>query len=112
MPNVEISINGRLYTVACDEGQQGRIRELGGIFDAKVQELTGGAPAPGAVGEAHVLVLAGLMLADEVYEARAGTAQPEEPVSDDRIEHGDLLVAAVDHLVERIGLIADRLDRP
>lgn len=107
MPNVEISINSRLYTVACDDGQEKRMRELAGIVDTRVRQLLGGGPS--MVGESHVLVLAGLMLADELDEAKAALAAHAQP--GEMLEDGDLLVAAVDHLADRISSIADRLDR-
>lgn len=111
MPKVDISINGRLYPVACDPGQETRIRELAGVLDARVRQLVGGLPM-GAVGETHVLVLAGLMLADELDEARSATlaADPSTPRADG-IDEPELLVAAVDQLAQRIASIADRLDR-
>jgi cell division protein ZapA len=107
LPNVEISIYSRLYTVACDEGQESRMRALAGLVDMRVRQLLGDRPS--MVGESHVLVLAGLMLADELEEANAALARAGEPA--ETLEEGDLLVAAVDHLADRISSIADRLDR-
>ena len=113
MPKVDISINGRLYAVACDDGQENRVRELAGMVDSRVKQLTGPGPI-GGVGETQILVLAGLMLADELSETKAaagGEAKlaPAEPQLDP--EEEDLLIAAVDHLTDRIGVIADRLGR-
>ena len=120
MPNVDISINGRIYTVACDDGQQGRIRDLAGIVDTRVRGLVGAAPIP-AIGESHVLVLAGLMLADDLDEAQAKMAELQaaalleaEPVDHEAAlewEDPEILIAAVEHLTERIAVIADRLER-
>ena len=70
MPKVDISINGRLYPVACDEGQEGRVRDLADMLDQRVRALAGPAPV-GVVGETQILVLAGLMLADELTETKA-----------------------------------------
>ncbi len=114
MPKVDININGRLYAVACDEGQEGRVRELAGIVDSRVRQLTGPGPV-GGVGETQILVLAGLMLADELSETKAALeTQPKPepaPVPTLDPEEEDLLIAAVDHLTDRIGVIADRLGR-
>ena len=103
--NVDININGRVFTVACDEGQQDRVRELAGILDSRAR-LLASQSAPGAIGETHLLVLAGLMLADELTEARGSTEQGKSGDEDQ-----ELLIAAVDHLTDRIGLIAARLER-
>jgi cell division protein ZapA len=114
LPKVDININGRLYAVACDEGQEGRVRELAGIVDSRVRQLTGPGPV-GGVGETQILVLAGLMLADELSETKAALeTQPKpEPAPAPTLdpEEEDLLIAAVDHLTDRIGVIADRLGR-
>ena len=111
MAKVDISINGRLYAVACDEGQQGRVRDLAGMIEERVQALTGSAPV-GSFGETQILVLAGLMLADELTETKAATGGPAQPklALDDENDE-ELLIAAVDHLTDRIAVIADRLGR-
>ena len=55
MPQVSITINGRSYPVACDEGEEDRIRELARVIDSKV---AGFARQVGQAGEARLLVLA------------------------------------------------------
>lgn len=80
MAQVSVTINGRSYPVACDEGQEQRIRELARNIDSKV---SGFARQLGQAGEARLLVLAALMLADELAEAnetlRRMSAQPPGP---------------------------------
>jgi len=113
LPKVDISINGRSYAVACDDGQEGRVRELAGMVDSRVRQLTGPGPV-GGVGETQLLVLAGLMLADELSETKAALGSRNKPIQAQQglsAEEEDLLVAAVDHLTDRIGVIADRLAR-
>jgi cell division protein ZapA len=117
VPKVDVSINGRLYGVACDEGQQPRVRELAAMVDERVKRLSSGGPV-GAIGETHILVLAGLLLADELSESRAAL-ENEERLAAARHAMGqqqpqqdeDLLVVTIDHLADRIGDIAERLDR-
>ena len=67
MPHVTLTIAGRPYNVGCDEGQEDRVRELGGELDRRVRAL---ADATKATGEGLLLVLAGLMLADEALDAK------------------------------------------
>ena len=107
MPKVDITINSRLYAVACGEGEEDRVRDLAGMVDARVRQLVGPNPT-GAIGETHLLVLAGLMLADELSEASAGSpvAAPAQNGADS--DH-EVLIAAVDHLTDRIAVIAERL---
>jgi cell division protein ZapA len=63
---VNLTINSRPFVVACDDGQEGRIRRLGQYVDAKVAEFVGNI---GQVGEARLLLLAALVIADELADA-------------------------------------------
>ena len=66
MGQVTVPVNGRSYTVTCDDGQEGRIRRLAQYVDAKVGEFVG---TVGQVGEARLLLLAALVIADELSDA-------------------------------------------
>jgi cell division protein ZapA len=66
MPLVNVLVNGRAYTVACDEGEETHLRELGQFLDKRVRELAG---TVGQVGDARLLLMAGLLVADELSEA-------------------------------------------
>jgi cell division protein ZapA len=111
MAKVDVSINGRLYPVACDPGQEERVLELAGILDERVRKFSGGAPI-GGIGETHILVLAGLMLADELSESKAFQAEGSDQATSPSMEiDEELLVVTIDHLADRIAVIADRLER-
>ncbi len=66
MPQISLSINERSYLVTCDEGQESHLRKLAGHLDERIQDL---AAAVGQVGEGRLLVMASLMVADELFEA-------------------------------------------
>ena len=66
MARVSLTVNGRPFTVTCDDGQEARIRRLGQYVDAKVGEFV---KSIGQVGEARLLLLAALVIADELAEA-------------------------------------------
>jgi len=106
MPKVDISINGRFYAVACDEGQEARLNDLAGMIDQRVRLFAG--PVSG-IGETYALVMASLMMADELAEAKANP--PQGVVMPEAEPDQELLVAAVEHLTDRIAVIADRLER-
>ena len=78
MPLVEVVVNGREYQVACDTGQEDRLRELAALFDKRVQAL---AAAVGQVGDARLLLMAGLMISDELSGATAKSAERERDVA-------------------------------
>jgi cell division protein ZapA len=81
MANVSVPVNGRSFTISCDDGQEARIRRLAQYVDAKVAEFVA---EVGQVGEARLLLLAALVIADELSDAndvleqelrRAGSAE-------------------------------------
>ncbi len=102
MPSVELNINGRFYNIACDAGEEERVRQLSRIVDEKARLI-----GP-AASDAQRFLMACLMMADELDEAR-GTAPAKKGASSASTEDHDLLVAAVDHLAERIDQIAAAL---
>lgn len=113
MAEVSISINGRSYDIACDNGQEGRIVALASYVDQKVQQI---ARSGGAWNEAHLLVLASLVLADEVFEERElasarpaprHAAAPAAPAVNK--EEEQILVSALSDLAKRIEGIAQKV---
>src|ERR1700761_4543902 len=78
MPLVNIMVNGRAYTVACDDGEEDHLRELAATVDAKAREVLS---SVGQVGDTRLLLMAALLMADEHsaalsrLEASAGSAQ-------------------------------------
>ena len=77
MPLVEVVVNGRTYQVACDVGQEDRLRELAQQFDKRVQVL---ASSVGQVGDARLLLMAGLVITDELSGATAKALEREKEV--------------------------------
>jgi cell division protein ZapA len=77
MPLVEVMVNGREYQIGCDIGQEDRLRELAQMFDKRVQAL---AKSVGQVGDARLLLMAGLVLADELSNATARSSEREKEV--------------------------------
>src|SRR5258708_39121562 len=66
MGQVNVPVNGRSYAITCDDGQKTRVRCLAQYVAAKVAEFVGSA---GQVGEARLLLLAALVIADELSDA-------------------------------------------
>lgn len=108
MAEVNLTINGRNYGIACDNGQEKRVKDLGFYVDQRMREI---ARAGAASNDAHLLVLTALMLADEVYELRDELSELNGRVRsiDNEREDDELMVRAIDHLAERINLIAGRI---
>lgn len=72
MKNIEITINGHNYKLACDAGQESHVEQLAEEVGMRATQLAQGMPN---ANETMVLVMTCLMLADELYESRqeAGT---------------------------------------
>ena len=79
MPQIEVSINSRDYKVACEDGQEDHVRQLARYVDKHIQDL---AETVGQVGDARLLVLASLMIADELSEMIARVEDLEDQVGE------------------------------
>lgn len=66
MPLVNVMVNSRAYTIACDDGEEDHLRDLAGHVDDKVKELLS---SVGQVGESRLLLMAALLVADEHHDA-------------------------------------------
>jgi cell division protein ZapA len=62
MPEIEISIGGRTFEVACQAGEEHYLQSAAKMLDDEAQVLAG---QLGRMPEARVLLMAGLMLADK-----------------------------------------------
>jgi len=69
MATVTVQVNGRPYAVGCADGQENRVRAMAQQFDAKVRHVADGV---GQVGDLRLFLMAALILADELQEARGG----------------------------------------
>lgn len=108
MGQVAVTVNGRSYEIACDDGQEDHLVRLARDFDERVRNLVAGI---GQVGEARLLLMAGLLIADELSDVRAHGDEP--PAGDDGARSvraiEDAISADIDALAQQIEAIASRL---
>lgn len=123
MVQVTLSINGHSYAVACDDGQEERIRKLGEYLDSKVGTF---ARSLGPVGEARLLLLGALVIADELAEANDALRRQRAQRIVDGHDHGsgqilvpepdqavlDALAEGIENLAARIEAVAARFEEP
>ena len=65
MAQVTLRINGYAYTIGCRDGEEGHLIAMGREVDRRIESVKTSA---GQSGEARMLVMASLMMADELYE--------------------------------------------
>jgi cell division protein ZapA len=110
MAQVNLTVNGRPFAVTCDDGQEARIRQLGEYVDAKVVEFV---RSVGQVGEARLLLLAALVIADELAEATEALRQERSGVHDAAASAAaDAAASGIQSLAQRVEAIAARLETP
>ncbi|MBL4693184.1 MAG: cell division protein ZapA [Magnetovibrio sp.] len=114
MARVSISVNNHTYEVACADGEEKHINALAAVLDAKVSELVG---AIGQAGEARLLAMAGLLMADEIQDAKIENVQLKQlaqvqpdigPVASGLDE--DRLIERLETLASHIESIAERVE--
>ncbi|MBO0753754.1 MAG: cell division protein ZapA [Bradyrhizobiaceae bacterium] len=67
MPHVSVTINGRQYRMACDDGQEHHLARLANDLDQRIARLRG---SYGEIGDARLTIMAALTLIDELSEQR------------------------------------------
>ncbi len=103
MAELELSVAGRTHRIACRDGEEPELRAAAALLDEQAALVAGLGG-----GEARVLLLAGLLVADRLRERDHGPAAASAPSpapSPDRA-----LVQRLAGLAERAEALADRLE--
>jgi cell division protein ZapA len=95
MAQVDITINGREYRIACEDGQEGHLAQLAGYVDGKIDELV---DQVGQIGDTRLMVMASLLVADELSDTREELAQARRSAGDAVAEQIDALAARIEAL--------------
>jgi len=117
MGQVTVQINERAYTVACGDGEEAHLKDLAAHINLHVTDLS---REVGQVGETRLLLMASLLVADELSDALAKVKMLEadiEQLTQTRIaalersrEAEDLLGDVLDSAARRIEDIARRIE--
>ena len=113
MGQVSITVNGRDYQIACDDGEEEHIEYLASYINHHTDDLVGRA---GQVGEARLLLMTALVLADELSAAYleldelrgvdgGGAGLTRASASDDGAAW-----EALESLLKRLEHVAERLE--
>ena len=119
MSHVSVTINGRQFRMACDDGQEDHLQRLAETVNAKVEELKG---SFGEIGDTRLTVMAAIMVADDLAEANRRVREMEEELREFREARGLIterlmsneaaVVTALTQAAEKIEAIAAKLGNP
>ena len=79
MPEIPLTIAGRVYRLACDEGEEGRLGSLAAILDGKIAHMR---DRFGELGDQRLTVMAAISLADELLDATGRIRALEGEIAD------------------------------
>jgi len=107
MSQVNVTVNGRSYEIACDDGQEERLLALSRYLDARAAEL---AEQVGSVGELRLMVMTALLIADELQDALGQLEELEEAPAGAAGSVETAAAGALDDCARRLEAIAARLE--
>jgi cell division protein ZapA len=111
MNHVNVTINGRQYRMACEEGQEGRLLRLAESLETRIGSLRG---KFGEIGDARLTVMAALTVCDELQDAGNRIRALEEEVlalSDVRTVAADRAKATQVAVANALNAAADRIEK-
>ena len=106
MAEVSVRVNGRLYSVGCEDGQEQHVLGLARLFDQHVTQVAG---EVGQLGETRLFLLGALLLADELAETRDDLAAAGSGLAQARSDREQLesrAAEALDTAAARIEALA------
>ena len=115
MAKADISVYGKRYLIACENGQENHLRQLAVKFDERVQDMAG---VLGEIGSERLFIAAAISFIHELDETSktapidAGAAQLDAAPETTVIETPAIDPAAIDALkqaAERINQLAQRI---
>ena len=119
MSQVTVTINGRQFRMACEDGQEAHLQQLAKDLDDRINSLRG---QFGEIGDSRLVVMAALMIADDVAETGKKVRRLEQEIaalqdargaSADRTQATQTaLIAAFTSAAERIEGMARKLNQP
>ncbi len=118
MGQVSLSVNGSIYRMACEDGEEDHVAQLGERLDGAIEELRS---AVGAIGDQRLLVMAGILMTDRLDAAEQRLAHAERRLleveeelrglRESRQQTSARLDGAEKRFVERLEAAAERIER-
>lgn len=110
MAQVTLRINGYAYTLGCNDGEEQHLEAMGAELSSRIEGVR---VAAGPSGEARMLVMAALLMADDIFELRASLLAAATPAAADGPPQADpKLGRKLNRMAKRAEEIADGLEKP
>lgn len=110
MGQVSVTLNGRTYRLECGEGEEAHLIELAEYLSSHVETMKF---KFGQVGDDRLILMAALMVADELTEARRQLDEMKTHLAEQRRDRSAADESAKNiraDLAEAIGAAADRVE--
>ncbi|HET7192450.1 MAG TPA: cell division protein ZapA [Pseudolabrys sp.] len=110
MAQVNATIAGRQFRLACEDGQEDHLQSLAKDIDQRIIDLR---RKFGEIGDTRLTVMAALMLADQLVEATQKMRRLDEEIAalqDARLVAADRAKAASDAVVGAFNSAAERIE--
>lgn len=111
MSEVTITVNRRPYRLACEDGQEEHLLSLAERIDSRIADLVA---RFGQIGDQQLLVMVGLLLADEAADLRRRLDEHEEQQDGEAglaRQAEAAAAAAIAETAERVERLADSVER-
>jgi cell division protein ZapA len=111
MSHINVTINGRQYRMACEEGQEARLLKLADDLESRIQALRG---KFGEIGDARLTVMAALTACDELLDSGQRIRKLEEELEalrGARLAVVDRAHATQSAIANALNSAADRIER-
>ena len=111
MSHVSVTINGRQYRMACEDGQEGHLMRLAKELDQRIGELK---TSFGEIGDMRLTVMAALTVADEMAETNKRLRRLEEELAalqDARVMSADRAQQTQAAIAAALNAAAERIER-
>jgi cell division protein ZapA len=107
---VTVRINGYAYTVGCEDGQEQHLLAMAEQVENRIDSVK--AIGGGQSGEARLLVLAALLMADELHDVRHALEHAQLSKTPPVSKTDANFARTLNRLADRAEQIAASLDRP
>jgi len=110
MSQVSVTINGRQFRMACEDGQEGHLMNLARDLDARIEGLRA---KFGEIGDTRLTVMAAITIADSLSEMAKRIKGLEEELAklqDARVEAADRAKTAQAAIAASLTAAAERIE--